>query len=504
VPAALTTNPTDFVLSLGLFAGPAAVLRFAKVEMLLFFTGALLVGALGVWWVVKRESKVGMDAPDSRRKFHAKPISRLGGAPIFAVLALGTAVAAWFGFLSWERWMPLALCNTMIFSVGLMDDIKPLGARVKLIGQIGAALILYALGVSIDFLSNPFGEGSLDLGWWALPLTVFWLVAIPNIVNLIDGMDGLAGGFGMFLCLTVAFVGHYQLQPDVVVVSLVMAGALGGFLIFNFPPAKIFLGDGGAYLIGFFIASVSLLSSNKGSVIGALLVMIIALGVPILDTLFAILRRSIRGVPVFRADAEHIHHRLILLGYSKGRALVAMYSVCLALSLVGISILMLKGIALPVAGAVLFLLSLGAARYLGYIRSFKMVRRQVGEALERRRVREYFRVQGRVLDFEVERSGSLDEFETELVHAMTRMGVRFGMADGFEAVDLKLECGVALRVYHPIDVESREEWQIRLDQMQPALERCHDRWGRLPGVVELISAVKTVESLPQDGTIPVT
>ena len=447
-----------------------------------------------------------MDEPDSRRKFHDKPVSRLGGVPIFAVLALGSVVAGWFGFLSWQRWLPLALCNTLIFSVGLVDDIKPLGARVKLVGQIGTALILYSLGVSIDFLSNPLGEGSVQLGWWALPLTVFWLVAIPNIVNLIDGMDGLAGGFGMFLCLTVAFVGHYQLQPDVVVVSLVMAGALGGFLIFNFPPAKIFLGDGGAYLIGFFVASVSLLSSNKGSVIGALLVMIIALGVPILDTLFAILRRSIRGVPVFRADAEHIHHRLILLGYSKGRALVAMYSVCLVLSLVGISILMLKGIALPVAGAFLFLMALGAARYLGYIRSFKAVRSQVGEALERRRVREYFRVQGRVLDFEVERSESLDEFEGELTHAMKRMGVQLANVDGFEPVEMKLENNVALRIYHPVDGETHEEWQIRLDQMQPAMERCFERWGKLPNVIDLHPSANPspVESMPQDGTISAT
>ena len=504
MPAVLTTTSTDIVLQSGLLAGPLALLRFAKVEMFLFFFGALATGALGVWWLVKREGKLGMDTPDSRRKFHDKPVSRLGGAPIFGVLVLGTAVAAWFGYLSWERWMPLAVCNTLIFSVGLADDLKPLGARVKLVGQIGTALILYALGVSIDFLSNPIGEGSLDLGWWALPLTVFWLVAIPNVVNLIDGMDGLAGGFGMFLCLTVAFVGHYQLQPDVVVISLVMAGALGGFLIFNFPPAKIFLGDGGAYLIGFFVASVSLLSSNKGSVIGALLVMIIALGVPILDTLFAILRRSIRGVPVFRADAEHIHHRLILLGYSKGRALVAMYSVCLALSLVGISILMLKGIALPVAGAVLFLMALGAARYLGYIRSFKMVRQQVDEALERRRIREYFRVQGRVLDFEVERSEKLEEFERELIHAMTRMGVRFSAGDAFEPVELRLENGVALRVYHPVDEESREEWQIRLDQVQPALERCHERWGRLPEVIELLTPMKSVDCAPKDGAIPAT
>ncbi|MCE2694736.1 MAG: undecaprenyl/decaprenyl-phosphate alpha-N-acetylglucosaminyl 1-phosphate transferase [Verrucomicrobiaceae bacterium] len=281
-------------------------------EMGLYFGGALLVAALGTWWILKNSGQVGLDAPDHRRKLHEKAVPRLGGGPIFLAVGLACLAAGYLGGLGWSRWLPVAICNALMFSVGFVDDLKPQGAKVKLIGQIGTALILYALGVSIDTLSNPFGEGSISLGWWGLPITLMWLVSIPNIINLIDGMDGLAGGFGLFLCLTLAFIGYYGLQPDVLVVALAMAGALAGFLIFNLPPAKIFLGDGGAYLIGFFIASVSLFTSNKGSVIGALLVIIMALGVPILDTLFAIIRRAVRGVPIFNADAEHIHHRLIL------------------------------------------------------------------------------------------------------------------------------------------------------------------------------------------------
>jgi UDP-GlcNAc:undecaprenyl-phosphate/decaprenyl-phosphate GlcNAc-1-phosphate transferase len=299
-------------------------------------------------------------------------------------------------------------------------------------------------------------------------------------VNLIDGMDGLAGGFCIFLCLTMAFIGHYQGQPDVAAVSLTMAGALGGFLIFNLPPAKIFLGDGGAYLIGFFIASVSLLSSNKGSVIGALLVVVIALGVPILDTAFAIIRRAIRGVPVFSADAEHIHHRLILLGYSKGRALVAMYTVCLLLSLAGISILLTKGLALPVAGAILFLLAVAGARYLGYVRSFSRLRGQIRETLERRRQREYFRARGRILDFEVERSANLEEFEKTLLHALQRMEVSIMPAEGKEPAELTLSTNEVVVLHHPQDAQSKAEWQLRLDQLTSSLEGCIGRWGVLP------------------------
>ena len=475
--------------------GPWAPRHVSWLEMACYFGGALLVAALGTWWILKRGSLIGLDQPDSRRKLHEKAISRLGGAPIFLAVGLASVVAGYIGGLGWTRWLPLAVCNALIFSVGFVDDLKPLGARVKLVGQIGTALILYSLGVSIDMLSNPFGEGALALGWWSLPLTLLWLVSIPNIVNLIDGMDGLAGGFGLFLCLTLAFLGYYSNQPDVLVVSLSMAGALAGFLIFNLPPAKIFLGDGGAYLIGFFIASVSLFTSNKGSIIGALLVIIIALGVPILDTLFAIIRRAIRGVSIFNADAEHIHHRLILLGYSKGGALAAMYAVCLALSLVGLSILLTRGIALPMAGALLFLLALGTARYLGYVRSWSTFRAQINEAMERRRQREFFRAYGRVLDFEVERCEDLRSFATLFQHGLERMGVSARSHAGSKPEILKLGDGRSFTIYRPMDATEPSEWHLRLDVLQPALERCLEKWKTLPLSSEVESAAAPPTSL---------
>lgn len=459
---------------------PWAPRHVSWVEMARYFCGALLVAALGTWWILSRSGGIGLDKPDNRRKLHEKAISRLGGAPIFMAVGLASLVAGYIGGLGWTRWLPVAVCNALIFSVGFVDDLKPLGARVKLVGQIGTALILYSMGVSIDILSNPFGEGAVSLGWWSLPLTLLWLVSIPNIVNLIDGMDGLAGGFGLFLCLTLAFLGYYGNQPDVLVVSLAMAGGLAGFLIFNLPPAKIFLGDGGAYLLGFFIASVSLFTSNKGSVIGALLVIIIALGVPILDTLFAIIRRAIRGVSIFNADAEHIHHRLILLGYSKGGALAALYAVCLALSLVGVSILMTKGNALPIVGALLFLLALGTARYLGYIRSWSTFRAQISDAVERRRQREFFRAYGRVLDFEVERCTDLQSFATLLQHGLERMGLSLHARNDSQAEILTLGGGNRFTIHRPKDATDLREWHLRLDVLVPALERCLEKWRALP------------------------
>ncbi len=477
--------------------GPPAPAMPHMPELALYFFLALLVSVLATVYIIRRKDGVGMDAPDGRRKQHEKPIPRLGGAPIFAALSLGVTLMLCFARIRWSEYAPLLLCNALIFSIGFFDDLKALGARVKLVGQIGVALILYSLGISIDVLSNPFGAGSLDLGWWSLPLTVFWLVAIPNIINLIDGMDGLAGGFGLFLCLTLAFVGYVGSFPEVILISILMAGAISGFLFFNFPPARIFLGDGGAYLIGFFVATVSLKSSQKGSVIAALLVIIIALGVPILDTLFAILRRSIRGVPIFSADAEHIHHRLILLGYSKGRALVAMYSVCAVLSLVGISILLTKGVALPVAGAVLFLLAIGAARYLGYVKSWSKLREQVAEALERRKRLEHIRIHARVLEFDIEKCSSLEEFSELLGYRFRWIGFKTEPSEQTQPVILPIKGGTNVVLQCPVDDGLQADWFNRADVFSSLFERCLERWGVLPSFV-MAPATEQESDPPKD------
>ena len=469
--------------------------------ILILFFGSLAMAAMGTYLILHFQSKlvIGMDAPDTFRKQHERPISRLGGLPIFVTLSVGFVALALRTPEFTENWTPVIITNAIVFSVGFLDDLKPLGARVKLIGQVGAALILYSLGVSIDMLSNPFGEGSLHLGWWGLPITLLWLIAIPNIVNLIDGMDGLAAGFGMFLCGTLAFVGHFSLRPDVVLVATVMAGALAGFLIFNFPPAKIFLGDGGAYLIGFFVASVSLNSSNKGSIIAALLVIIIALGVPILDTAFAIIRRAIRGVPIFRADAEHVHHKLIVLGYSKGQALVALYVVSLILSIAGISVLITKGLALPVAGAVCFLVTVGAARYLGYIRSWGNLRTQFNEALRQRRIRQYVTHHGELLEMEVDLCDSADAFVKLLLHTTQRLGLSLDAKPGWVVAQILLLDGAKCRIYRKGGIDDHGEWQLRVESLTNALDAARTKWQDIPGLEIVPISPSTSQPLPLDG-----
>jgi len=453
-----------------------------SLKLMLVFVGALGLCMALTWLILRKPGALGMDKPDEHRKKHGRVISRLGGLPLFITLLAGMAFMAWNLPESERPWGPLILCNAIVFGIGFLDDLKPLGARIKLIGQIGAACIFYSIVGAIEVFAHPVTHETVPLGLWSPVVTILWLISIPNIVNLIDGMDGLATGFGLFLCLTLAFVGHFSAMPDVVMMSTVMAGALAGFLVFNFPPAKIFLGDGGAYLIGFFVASVSMATSRKGYVLGAMLVIVVALGIPILDTLFAIIRRAIRGVPLFRADAEHIHHRLIGLGYSKGQALAVLYATGASLSLIGIVLLMRKGHGIVITSAALAVAALAAARYLGYVRSFRGLRTQISRALQRRRDLEFARAHGRVLELEADRLSTATEFVELLARNLTRLDFCLKPDHGRATGMIQLT-GERLWVVGRNDLDLSEEvWRSRLEALQAGLQLALKRWPELPGV----------------------
>lgn len=460
----------------------AITIPVPSVKLTVVFLGALLLCATLTAMLLRYQRGVGFDKPDTHRKKHEFTISRLGGVPIFITLLLGVSLMMLTVKGAQYEWWPVMLTNALVFGIGFLDDLKPLGARMKLLAQVGAACILYALGHSIDAVTHPTSHAHIPLGWWSPVVTVMWLIAIPNIINLIDGMDGLATGFGLFLCLTLAFVGHFGAMPDVVMISTVMAGALAGFLLFNFPPAKIFLGDGGAYLIGFFIASVSLTTSQKGYILGALLVMVIALGVPILDTLFAIIRRGIRGVPLFRADAEHIHHRLISLGFSKGQALGILYAVCVVLSLLGILALTKRGLGIVIACAALVLLTLVAARALGYVKSYRGLRGQFNKAVERRRDLAFARAYGRVLELEADRLPTAAEFSDLLSHTLDRLG--FSLVPSLAKITGVIQLGdnSLWRVGVQDTDVSEELWRSRLEALLSAVDRALERWPDMPGL----------------------
>lgn len=275
-----------------------------------------------------------MDQPDGRRKQHASPIPRIGGVAVYAAfllasslllalepmgLAPGSALVSAYG--------PLLVACAAVMGVGLVDDIRGVPPAGKLIVQALAALYLYDNGFRIDALSNPIDGASLHLGWASLPLTVLWFVSMSNAFNLIDGLDGLAAGIGLFSTTTLFVAAALNERWEIVMLSAALAGALLGFLRYNFNPASIFLGDSGSLFVGFALAAFAIRGSMKSSAAVAVAAPLLALAVPLVDAGIAVLRRLISGRRVFQADGDHIHHRLIRLGFSPRGAVITLYGV---------------------------------------------------------------------------------------------------------------------------------------------------------------------------------
>lgn len=310
------------------------------------FLFSLMVGAVATLCVRHVAYKYRwFDHNLSSRKVHARPIPRLGGIAIvlafFAPLAALLFVESGVGyFWKQEEGFILGLFGGgfIIALLGLYDDFKGAGAPLKFLVQIGVAVALYSMGLRVELITTPF-FGSVQLGVFSLPLTVFWMVGVVNAMNLIDGLDGLAGGVAFFAVLTNFILA--TLRGDVLL-SLCMAalaGALLGFLIFNFNPASIFMGDTGSMFLGFTLAIVSIKTSTKSGTAIAMLVPIVALGLPIVDTLLAIVRRTILGRPIFSADKEHIHHRLMSrLRLSHRQTVLVLYAFCVLLALTALGL----------------------------------------------------------------------------------------------------------------------------------------------------------------------
>lgn len=237
---------------------------------------------------------------------------------------------------------------TASFLLGLVDDFKPLGAKIKLLAQIIIAMVVYECGVSIENFSIPFTDTVLDLGLLGLPVTVIWIVSIMNLINLIDGLDGLAGGIGLMLMALLAYLAYEGGVAISLILALGMIGSILGFLFHNFPPAKVYMGDSGAYLLGFVIAALSLINSEKGTIVATLIAPVLALALPIADVAYAMVRRSIKGLPIFRPDQGHIHHRLMKSGLSRQKTVIFLYSISLFALLGGLLAYAYEGRYLPI------------------------------------------------------------------------------------------------------------------------------------------------------------
>ncbi len=266
-----------------------------------------------------------VDRPGAR-KVHSVPVPCWGGLGIY----LGFTAAVLLGVPLTREIQGLLAGGVAILLVGLVDDWRGLSPWTKLAGQIAAASILVAFGITVDFVTNPLG-GMLYLGAFSIPVTIAWIVGITNALNLVDGLDGLAAGIAAISAGTIAVVSFGQEAPLVACCALLLAAAVLGFLPHNFHPARIFMGDGGSMFLGFMLASLAVLGLTKSATAFSLILPILILGIPIFDMVFAIIRRCLRGQHIFTADRDHLHHRLLDLGLNQRQTVLVIYGVNLLL-----------------------------------------------------------------------------------------------------------------------------------------------------------------------------
>ena len=302
-----------------------------------------------------------VDKPDDR-KVHAGIMPRAGGLAIFA----GFIIATLFSQPLDAKIIGFVIGSTLMIIVGVIDDLYSVSPKFKLIGQVIAALILVYVGIKIDTISTPFTT-PIALKMWSIPVTVFWVIGITNAVNLIDGLDGLAAGISAISALTMAVLALTQGQLFVVYCALFLVASIFGFLRYNFHPAQIFMGDSGSLFLGFVLAGLSVMSVSKAATIITLIIPIVILGVPILDTGFAILRRYFNKKPIFQPDKEHLHHRLLALGFSHRDTVFLIYGITLILSTTALLLTMLTASHSVMILAVIIVVVIVAADYIGVL-----------------------------------------------------------------------------------------------------------------------------------------
>ncbi|WP_173915598.1 glycosyltransferase family 4 protein [Halobacillus sp. Marseille-Q1614] len=280
------------------------------------FILALIVTPL----VIKLALLVGATDHPNGRKVHKKPMPRLGGLAVYLSVVLGVIVYMPDDPLVF----PILLGATIIVCTGIIDDIVNLKPLYKLMGQGTAAFIVIASGIQIEFINLP-DQTVIDFQFWSIPITLLWIVGVTNSINLVDGLDGLAAGISSIALLTISGMAIMVGNEFVMLIGLMMLGGTLAFLVFNFYPAKIFMGDTGAMFLGFMISVLSLLGF-KNVTLFSLVIPILILGVPISDTIIAMVRRTMQRKPIMKADFSHLHHNLLKLGYSHPQTVVVIYT----------------------------------------------------------------------------------------------------------------------------------------------------------------------------------
>lgn len=353
---------------------------------------------------------------------HKAAVPRLGGIALAIgfVLVCAATVAVEPSQAGSTR-IVLALTSLAMFGLGLWDDISPLGAKKKLLGQVLIAYAGFYFGLQVETFKNPLTGVVYSLGPWSAVATVFWLVALTNLINLVDGIDGLAAGIALMLMCLLAYVGFHG-QMFSLCIAVGMAGALIAFLYFNFPPAKIYLGDGGAYFLGYLIGGLAIQNSNKGTIAAALIAPIFALALPILDVSFSIFRRGLHGLPIFRPDRRHIHHRLLNAGWSRRRAVLTLYAISLFFLVVAFVAFWSDGRLTAILVGCSFVVLLIVVPSLGLIKNWLTVGTAFGNSLEMRKEIQYALLLRNWLQMEADRCDSLLGLWRDFTFAANKLG----------------------------------------------------------------------------------
>lgn len=315
------------------------------------FTDLFLVFAIGfiaalicVPLSIKLASKIGaIDIPTDGRRVHNRPVPRIGGVGIFLGVSFAYVFAISKGFCQYKNVEPRVLyvvliCGALIFALGFIDDLKDISPLTKLIGQIVAAAIVAAYGVRFNAIGGFIGVGKQDVdGALSILMTILWIIAITNTINLVDGLDGLAAGIVTIASACIAYAAYINGNYPTCFTMITLAGGSMGFLPYNLYPAKTFMGDCGSQYLGFMIATFSIVGPPvKGPTLIALIIPVLTLSLPIFDTVFAILRRLINHKPIMEADKGHIHHRLLSSGMGQRRTVLTMYGICAIMGIAGI------------------------------------------------------------------------------------------------------------------------------------------------------------------------
>jgi len=412
--------------------------------------------------------------PHEGRHVHQSPLPRLGGVAIF--IAFSVTLALWLALSSLYPSLAAGLAPStllriyfpacVIFCLGIYDDLHGAGPWLKFGVQSVAAAILFAGGMRV--LDLPLIFGPHHFSWFfGLPLTVLWVVAVTNAFNLIDGLDGLAAGSALFSTLVVFVVSLVNQSWLGALMSVTLAGAILGFLRFNFNPATIFLGDSGSLFIGFLLSALALAGAQKAPTFVAVAIPVVSFGLPILETSLSVIRRIISGRPIFTADREHIHHKLLALGMSHRQVVIVLYAVSAMFAMLSLFLLWptgsTLGLVLAVVGSGIWL----GVQHLNYL-EFGELRRVAQRTIEQRQIVINNLAVRRAVE-ELKVASSHDQIRSILIAAFD--------GNDFDAFELQLSSplsdhdrsGEALRRFHwtkaphMMAISTQPSWKLSLD-----------------------------------------